>query len=202
VTRTGHAAGLSLSLALGDKFMLGLTTKYLHIDTTAPLPAGTVPSTLTLDSVNGVTFDFGVLVKLGDRFNIAAVGYNLWDHGSRESPLSLGLGLAYIPVPVFSINFDTVINFTGFQELHIAPDGKVTRDSRTTVRLGPGLEFDAGRKVPIRAGVVYDSGLSATYLTLGLGYLGTSFGVDLSYRLKVDGGLENFLMLGIRLFVD
>jgi len=64
------------------------------------------------------------------------------------------------------------------------------------------IEWLAGNKVPIRAGVVYDSGLPATYLTIGLGYLSTAFGIDLSYRGKVQGGIENFLMLGIRIFID
>ena len=203
ITRTGHAAGLSLSLPLGDHFILGATAKYLHLDTTAPLPMGTVPDHLTLDSVNGVTFDVGMIVRLGDRFNVGLIGYNLWDHGSRESPLSLGIGLAYVPLPTLSINFDTVINFTGYQNYKIdMMTGKVTLDQRTTARLGPGIEWVAGSKVPLRAGVVYDSGLPATYLTLGLGYLSTAFGIDLSYRGKVQGGIENFLMLGIRIFID
>ena len=203
ITRTGHAAGLSLSLPLGDHFILGATAKYLHLDTTAPLPMGTVPDHLTLDSVNGVTFDVGILVRLGEKFSIGVVGQNLWDHGSRESPLSLGIGLAYIPVPSLSINFDTVINFTGYQDYKVdMMTGKVTLDQRTTARLGPGIEWVAGSKVPLRAGVVYDSGLPATYLTLGLGYLSTAFGIDLSYRGKVQGGIENFLMLGIRIFID
>jgi hypothetical protein len=203
ITRTGHAAGLSLSLPLGDRFILGVTAKYLHFDTTAPLPMGTVPDHLTLDTVNSVTFDIGMIVRLGDRFNIGLIGYNLWDHGSRESPLSLGIGLAYIPIPSLSINFDTVVNFTGYQNYRIdMMTGKVSLDQRTTARLGPGIEWLAGNKVPIRAGVVYDSGLPATYLTVGLGYLSTAFGIDLSYRGKVQGGLENFLMLGIRIFID
>jgi hypothetical protein len=203
ITRTGHAAGLSLSLPLGDRFILGATAKYLHIDTTAPLPMGTVPDHLTLDSVNGVTFDVGMIIRLGERFNIGLIGYNLGDHGSRESPLSLGVGLAYVPIPTLSINFDTVINFTGYQHYAIdAMTGKVTLDQRTTARLGPGIEWVVGSKVPLRAGVVYDSGLYSTYLTLGLGYLSPSFGIDLSYRGKVQGGLENFLMLGIRIFID
>ena len=203
LTRTGHAAGLSLSIPLGDRFIIGATAKYLHIDTTAPLPMGTVPNHLTLDSVNGVTFDVGMILKLGSRFNVGLIGYNLWDHGSRESPLSLGIGLAYIPLPTLSINFDTVIDFTGFQSYHLdAMTGKVSLEQRTTARLGPGIEWLAGNRVPLRIGVVYDSGLPATYLTAGLGYLSTSFGVDLSYRGKVSGGIENFLMLGLRLFVD
>ena len=205
MTRTGHAAGLSLSMALGDHFMLGLTTKYLHFDTTVPLPAGTQPNQLTLDSVNGVTFDVGLTVRLGDKFNIAAVGYNLWDHGSRESPLSLGIGLAYVPLPVLSINFDTVVNFTGYQELkHPNPKDptKISLDTRITTRLGPGLQWVIANKVPLRAGYIYDYGLSSHYLTMGVGYLSPQFGIDLGYRVKVAGGLENFLMLGLRLFVN
>ena len=179
------------------------TAKYLHMDTTAPLPMGTVPDHLTLDSVNGVTFDVGMIVKLGDRFNIGLVGYNLWDHGSRESPLSLGIGLAYVPVPTLSINFDTVINFTGYQDYQVdMMTGKVSLNQKTTARLGPGIEWVVSNKVPLRAGVVYDSGLPATYLTFGIGYLSTAFGVDLSYRAKVQGGIENFLMLGLRIFID
>jgi hypothetical protein len=202
-TRTGHAAGLSLSIPLGDKFIIGATAKYLHFDTTAPLPMGTVPDHLTFDSVNGVTFDVGMILRLGDKFHAGLIGYNLWDHGSRESPLSLGIGLAYVPLPTLSINFDTVINFTGFQTYHYdMATGKVSLDQRTTARLGPGIEFLAAQKVPIRGGVVYDSGLSGTYLTLGLGYLSPSFGIDLGYRAKVSGGIENFLMLGLRLFIN
>ena len=203
ITRTGHAAGLSLSLPIGDHFILGATAKYLHIDTTAPLPMGTVPDHLTLDSVNGVTFDIGMIVRLGEKFNVALVGYNLWDHGSRESPLSLGIGLAYVPLPSLSINFDTVVNFTGYQHYRVdMMTGKISLDQKTTARLGPGLEWVVANKVPLRAGVVYDSGLPATYLTVGLGYLSTAFGVDLSYRAKVQGGIENFLLLGLRIFID
>lgn len=202
LTRTGHAAGLALSIPIGDRFIIGATAKYLHLDTKAPLPMGTVPSHLTFDSVNSVTFDVGMILRLGTSFNIGIVGYNLWDHGSRESPLSLGIGLSYIPLPTLSINFDTVVDFTGFQTYHFDEmTGKVSLDQRTTARLGPGIEWVAGNRVPIRAGVTYDSGLPATYLTVGVGYLSTSFGVDLSYRGKVQGGLENFLMLGLRLFV-
>jgi hypothetical protein len=202
LTRTGHAAGLSLSVPLGDKFILGATAKYLHFDTTAPLP-NAVPNTLTFDSVNGVTFDIGLTLRLGEKFRIAAVGYNLWDHGSRESPLSLGLAVGINPIPQLTINFDAVINFTGFQTFAVDPmTGKISLTNRITGRLGPGLEWLVGSKVPIRAGVVYDSGLPGTFLTAGLGYVSPQFGVDLSYRGKVQGGIENVLMLGLRLFID
>jgi hypothetical protein len=203
ISRSGHAAGLSLSLPLGDYFIIGATAKYLHMSTVAPLPKGTVPASLTLDAVNGVTFDVGVMVRLGTKFNIGVIGYNLWDHGSRESPLSLGGGLAYLPIPNLSINFDAVINFTGYQSYkYDSKTGKVSLDQKTTGRLGPGLEWAIASKVPVRIGLVWDSGLPATYLTAGLGYMGQTFGIDLGYRAKVQGGIENFLMLGIRIVVN
>jgi hypothetical protein len=113
------------------------------------------------------------------------------------------MGLGFTPVPQLTINFDAVVNFTGYQTYHLDPtSGKVSLDSRVTGRLGPGLEWLIANKVPIRAGVVYDSGLPGTFVTCGLGYVSTSFGVDLGYRAKVQGGIENFLAVGIRLFVD
>ncbi len=203
ITRSGSVVGLSLSIPLGDYFLIGATAKYLHMSTVAPLPKGTVPSSLTLDAVNGVTFDVGLIVKLGTKFNIGVIGYNLWDHGSRETPLSLGGGLAYIPIPNLTINFDAVINFTGYQSYkYDSTTGKVSLDQKTTGRLGPGLEWAIAQKVPVRIGLVWDSGLPATYLTAGLGYMGQTFGIDLGYRAKVQGGIENFLMLGLRIVVN
>lgn len=205
LTREGHAAGISLSMALADRFLIGATLKYLHFSTTAPLPEGTVPSQLTLDSVNGITFDAGILIKAHPKFNIAAVGYNLWDHGSRETPTSLGLGLAFIPIPSLSIDFDAVVNFTGYKEpIYTDATKTVVKkfDFKATARLGPGLEWLIANKVPLRLGVVYDTGLSAAYVTGGLGYFGQTWAVDLSYRGKVAGGLENFLSLGVRIFIN
>jgi hypothetical protein len=205
LTRQGHVAGLSLSMALADRFLLGATIKYLHLDTTAPLPEGTVPGELNLDHLNGVTFDIGLLVKAHPKLNIAAVGYNLWDHGSRETPASLGLGLAFIPIPQLSIEFDTVVNFTGYKEPNYTDETKrIVKDFsfKATARLGPGVEWLIANKVPLRLGVVYDTGLSATYLTAGSGYFAQSWAIDLSYRGKVSGGIENYLMLGVRIFIN
>ena len=76
---------------------------------------GTVPRSLTLDTVNGVTFDVGMMVRLGDRFNIGA--HRLQPVGSRQPRVAAlarrrpGLH----PDSALSINFDTVINFTGYQ---------------------------------------------------------------------------------------
>ncbi len=205
LTREGHAAGLSLSMALGERFLLGATIKYLHFDTTGPLPEGTVPAKISLDSVNGVTFDVGLLVKLHPKFNMAAIGYNLWDHGSRESPASLGLAASFMPIPSLSINFDAVTNFTGYKTPVYDPSNPAivkSYDFRATARLGPGLEWLIAQKVPLRVGFVYDTGLRGAYVTAGTGYFSRSWAIDLGYRAKVSGGIENFLMVGLRVFIN
>jgi hypothetical protein len=205
LTRQGHVAGLSLSMALADRFLIGATIKYLHFDTTAPLPEGTVPSELSLDHLNSVTFDLGVLIKVHPKFNLAVTGMNLWDHGSSETPASLGMGLAFIPLPQLSIDFDALVNFTGYKEANYTDDTKtVVKDFsfKATARLGPGVEWLIANKVPLRLGVIYDTGLKSTYLTAGVGYFAQSWAIDLSYRGKVSGGVENFLMLGVRIFIN
>ena len=205
LTREGHAAGLSLSMALGERFLLGVSVRYLHFNTDAPLPSGTVPSSLKLDNVNGITFDVGLLVRVLPKLQIALVGYNLWDHGSRETPTSLGFGLAFIPIPQLSIDFDGVANFTGYKKAvydKMNPAVIAKFDTQVTGRFGPGIEWLVANKVPVRIGALYDTALTAAYLTGGVGYFSQSFAVDLSYRGKVSGGREDFLMLGLRIFIN
>ena len=203
LTRSGHAAGISLSLALGERFLLGASVKYLHFDTKAPLPANAKPGKLTLDHINGVTFDVGATFKLHPKFQLAAVGSNLWNHGSRETPTSAGFGLSFIPIPSLLINFDGVANFTGYKTLIHTDDPSIVKYKfKAAGRFGPGIEWLIANKVPLRAGFVYDTGLSAAYVTAGTGYFGSSFAIDLSYRGKVSGGVENFLMVGLRIFIN
>jgi hypothetical protein len=201
--REGHTAGLALSVPIGRYVILGATIKYLNYFTQAPLPQGTVPEQLQLDRINGVSFDASLLLRFAEKFHATVIGYNLWDHGSRETPLSLGIGLTVIPIGSLLINFDTVINFTGYKAYERNPiDGSVTLNTRVTARLGPGIEYMIKQMVPIRIGLVYDHGQPGTYLTAGLGYVHRQFAIDLGYRGKVAQGVENTLLLGLRVFVN
>jgi len=157
LTRQGHVAGLSLSMALADRFLIGATIKYLHFDTTAPLPDGTVPPSLELDHLNGVTFDIGLIAKIHPKFNIALTGMNLWDHGSRETPACMGIGLAFIPLPQLSIDLDALVNFTGFKTpVYTDSTNTVVKDFtfKAAARIGPGAEWLIANKVPVRLGVL------------------------------------------------
>ena len=124
-------------------------------------------------------------------------------HGSRETPTSAGFGLSFIPIPSLLINFDGVANFTGYKTLVRTDDPSVVKYKfKPAGRLGPGIEWLIASKVPVRVGFVYDTGLNAAYVTAGTGYFGQSFALDLSYRAKVSGGVENFLSLGLRIFIN
>lgn len=204
--RQGHVTGLALSMGFGGKFNIGLTTKYLNFKTTYPLPKGTVPSSVSFDSVNGVTFDVGLTGRIADKFNIALVAQNLWDHKSPETPTTLGVGLAVTPIPALSINFDTAVNFTGHKEMKseatMENPSAFKLVTKVGARLGPGIEWLIANQVPLRVGVVWDSYLKSTYVTAGLGYQSKTFGVDVGYRGKVSNGVENYILLGLRIFVN
>ena len=47
---------------------------------------------------------------------------------------------------------------------------------------GGGIEWLAGQVVPLRVGALWDSGRHATFLTAGLGFVSTSFALDVGYR--------------------
>lgn len=208
---TGSETGLALALALGDWFHFGVTLKYLHFSTTASNPYydsvknPTVPQTLVFDTTtqaataSGFTMDAGITIKLGDRFNLAAVGYNLVPLRSFDAPIALGLGIAIKPAASVAIPFDCVINFDKYQKIVDPVTGNA--QNTTTVRLGGGIEWLAGGKVPLRLGAVWDNGAPATYLTAGLGYVSTSFGIDLTARQQLTGGNDTRLLLGLRVFI-
>ena len=53
----------------------------------------------------------------------------------------------------------------------------------------------------MRAGYVYDSGNSASYLTGGLGFITPRLAVDAAFRTQVSNGSETMLQFSLRLFL-
>ena len=213
-TREGNEAGLSLALPLGDRFSFGVTTKYITVTTDLPNPAydpnqKDSPKRITLDSstsladAKGFTIDAGLLVRLGESLNLGVVGYNFIPKRSIEAPLALGAGLTYKVGQSFLLTADVVIDFNKYHARPtIGPDDALIPGKRlTTVRFGGGAEYIAGKIIPIRVGALWDTGLPGVYVSGGLGYQGKRFGVDVSYRQKVSGGLESFIIGGVRVFL-
>jgi hypothetical protein len=214
-SRDGHATGLALAIPLGDRFAFGATLKYLHITTDAQNPFynattnPTAPQTLELDSTtsgataDGFTFDLGTALRISDALNLAVVGKNLVPLHSVEAPITLGAGLAYHVGNALTLAFDTDVYFDKYHALPPAgaPPG-ASGARKTTVRLGGGLEWLIAGHVPLRLGSFWDQGLPGTYLSAGLGYVGSSFAIDASFRQKVAGGSEQYLLVGLRVFLE
>src|SRR5690606_10227905 len=78
-------------------------------------------------------------------------------------------------------------------------------EDSSTGRYGGGLEYflQGGNRqngYPLRAGLVYDSTLEATYLTAGVGFLSRSLGLDVGLRKQVSNGDELMIQASLRIF--
>ena len=252
VTREGHETGVALALPLGDKFGLGVTMKYLTVSTTATAQKGLADlkcatpldgtdtvmggkaytcvlddSSLAGNSIaRGFSIDAGISARLGDKFQVGLVGYNLIPLRSVEAPIGMGLGLAFKPTPMFTIALDTVIQFNQWNDYSTSTP-TMYGNRFVTGRLGGGIEWLIIGKVPLRLGYLWDSGpgklsmgdpnkaaavvdpamplikgLASHYLSAGLGYQGQKFAVDVSYRQKFAYGNESILIAGVRVFLQ
>lgn len=213
--RQGSETGLALALPIGEHFALGLTNKYVSVSTEVGNPscdplvpdscrAITIDSTTSHAAAAGYTLDFGMTLRLGDSVSFGIAGQNLVPLHSVEAPMTLGMGLSYNMGQSFLIEVDGAVYFDRFHKpSSIGPNGeRITGAVITTGMVAGGLEYLIAGKVPIRAGVSYDTGLTATYLSLGTGYTGTKFAIDLSYRQKVQAGIDSLLALAIRVFLQ
>ena len=163
------------------------------------------PITSRSTAVNGVTFDVGMIVRLGDHFNIGA--HRLQLVGSRQPRVAAVARRR--PAPTcrcrrLSINFDTVINFTGYQNYKVdmmtgKVDPRPADDGapRPGHRVGRGQQGADPRRRGLRLGPARDLPDPRARATCRPPSASTS-----SYRTKVQGGIENFLMLGLRIFID
>ncbi len=202
VLREGHEAGTSIGIPLGDRFALGFTMKYLHATTEVANPKAGEPmqpktfvvDSTTASSTDGFTTDIGLVLRLGDSFNLGTIGYNLVPLHSAEAPLGFGVGASILPRPTIVISADARIDFDRYHD----PDG----NRRTTAQIAGGFEFLAGGSVPLRLGYLHDTGFPSDFISAGLGYTGRSFAIDVAYRQKINGGSEEMVVSSIRLFSE
>lgn len=218
VVRQGTEAGTVLAIPFSDRFALGATLKYAYLSYTSQLHPGDVPDDFAYGqnpAINGdhvvdmgspgnvVSFDIGATVRLFSELRLGVVGQNLWAHGV-DMPTRLGIGLSYKLSETLLFAADAVIDFTGTAScVAISMQNGLCIDTKanTTFRIGGGMEYVAGGKVPLRVGYMYDSWLNAHHVSGGLGYLdlATGFGIDLSLRQQVSAGTETVALLGLRI---
>lgn len=179
--RTTHVGGMTLSRMLLPRVLIGATAKYYHFT-----------SDMTGESnTSGTAVDLGATLRLTDVINLGVSAQNLWESSSTpEFPRAVGGGVYAHLASALALSFDARWRLDG---------------SDHSARFGGGGElFLAGKGgqsgYPIRAGVLHDNGLGATYLSAGLGYASINWGIDIAGRREVKGGDETLIIASMRLF--
>jgi hypothetical protein len=179
--RTTHVGGLALSRMLVPRILLGATAKYYRFssDVTGETDA------------SGTAFDLGATVRVTRLVNLGVSAHNLWaTTASPQFPRAVGGGVYARPMSVLALGFDARWKLDG-------------NDHRA--RYGGGAELflrgNGGQSgYPIRVGALHDSGLGATYLSLGLGFASVSWGIDIAGRREIKGGDETMILASMRFF--
>lgn len=183
----GMEGRVALAVPIGDAFAIGATGRYVSFwregqpegDTRGPF-------------AEGVTMDASIRVSPLAGLHIAALGYNLIDHGTPLLPRHVGGSASYTIDSTVTIAFDGLADLSTFYN----PDGSL----RPEAVFGGALEvFVSG--IPIRAGYSFDTGRDIHYITAGLGYVTDEFGVDVSWRQQIVGDDDTWLLASVRYFV-
>jgi hypothetical protein len=179
--RTTHVGGLSLSRMIVPRILVGATAKYYHFT-----------SDMTGESnASGTSFDLGATIRLNELFNLGVSAQNLWaSEESPQFPRAVGGGIYAHVVSVLALSFDARWRLDG---------------NASGARYGGGAELflrgsDGQTGYPIRAGVLHDNALGATYLSAGLGFTSMRFGIDVAGRREISGGDETMLVASMRIF--
>jgi hypothetical protein len=183
----GMEGRLSLALPLGDAFAIGVSGRYMSYWREGQ-PEGDERGPFA----EGITMDAAVRVMPVPGLHIAALGYNLIDHGTSLVPRLVGGSASYTIDSMVTIAFDGLADLSTFYN--------VDASLRPEALFGGAVEvFISG--VPIRAGYSFDTGRDIHYITAGLGYVTDEWGLDFSYRQQIVGDDDTWLLLGFRYFV-
>jgi hypothetical protein len=138
--------------------------------------------------LNTVTVDLGATVAAGDALRIGMAGHNLVSPGNSLAPTTTILGIGY-GTKQFALESDGMVDFTTYAH----PKGRAMA----------GGELFIADHYPLRVGWRYDAGTNVQALSLGFGYVETTWSVELGVRrdLVVDHG-STLAVLSLRYFYD
>jgi hypothetical protein len=197
-TRRGHEAGLALAYPLAERFILGLTNKYVYLNSTNE--AGNLPGARS----HGYTMDVGFVLRFSDAINFGAVGQNVVPAKTWETPPTLGFGLALAALQALVLDVDVVVRWLDYRD-----DQKM----RTLVNVKAGGEYFVGNKFPVRLGYSWDVPYRSlavrtdvkgeSFFHAGLGFMSTQFGIEAGVRQQLSGSdKETLLGFALKLFVQ
>jgi hypothetical protein len=178
--RTTHVLGTALAYPISPKFAIGSTVKYFRFDS----------DVMNEPKANGFSWDLGATAQLAPSLSLGVAGYNLVGTDTPEFPRAVGGGVLARPLPSFSISFDARWRLV---------------DNDKSARYGGGAEYflatsNGQTGFPIRAGVLHDNGLSATYLSAGLGLATLRYGIDVTGRYAASGPSDKMIIASMRFF--
>jgi hypothetical protein len=178
--RTTHVLGAALAYPLSPRFALGSTMKYFRFDSDVMNEAKS----------SGFTWDIGATARVTDILTLGVAGYNVVGADSVDFPRAAGGGIVARPLPALSASFDARWRL---------------EDNDHTARYGGGLEYFVATQngqtgFPIRAGVLHDNGLAATYVSGGLGIATLRYSIDVTGRLATSGPSDKLVIASMRFF--
>jgi hypothetical protein len=180
--RTTHVGGIALSRVLVPRILIGATAKYYHFSSSMPGET----------DASGTAFDLGATVRVTDLINVGVSAQNLWaTTETPEFPRALGGGVYARPVSMLALSFDMRWRLDGVDR---------------SARYGGGAELflSGGRGqsgYALRAGALQDSaGPGTTFLSAGLGFASTGWGIDVAGRREIKGGDETLILASMRFF--
>lgn len=178
--RTTHVLGAALAYPLSPRFSLGSTMKYFRFDSDVMNEAKS----------SGFTWDLGATARVTDILNVGVAGYNLIGASSVDFPRAVGGGIMAHPIPALSASFDARWRLEG---------------NDNSARYGGGLEYFLSAQngqtgFPIRAGVLHDNGLGATYVSGGLGLATLRYSIDVTGRFAASGPSDKLVIASMRFF--
>ena len=193
---------LGAAVPLGDRFILGLTGRYLKVSQagtgTAAIFgsgdkfAGGLVDTSTSPNgrfalFNSVTFDAGLVIKPTDTFYIGISGQNLSYPNNGFLPTMVGGGLGF-STDDFSVEADGLADINSW--------------AKPTARIMAGGEYIIAGHVPIRAGYRFDQGAKLNTVSLGSGFIANEFSIEASVKRSLANPGMTMMVFSVAYFLE
>jgi len=173
----GSLVEVPVAFPVSNALFLGVNGKYLSLGG----PGG--------DSMRTLNVDASAYLKASNLIALGVSGYNLVDAGHlEEAPRGLGAGISLGDSFHYTLAFDW--------------RGDFDRQSGETNLFAAGGEYLLSGSYPLRASFLRDGTRNASFWSVGAGLITSGgFGLDVSYRQRVESPQEFTVAVGLKLFL-
>lgn len=164
----GHIVRLGTAVNYKKIIAFGVNLKYIHLDRPFNPP------------LSGVNLDVGITWQIIPGLRLSAVGYNLIYNDSFETPIALGVGLAFAGLRnlPLRISVDWVMDFQTRQKLA----GEFGHELRV------GASYTFVDMITIRLGYHWDHTRDKHMIGAGLGFKYKNVGLEAAFRQQLITG--------------